>query len=393
MVLVAELFEKKKMETLSEFDSTIDKLYVVYKSMWKKFDDFVDQNGAPGNNDQQSTLITTVEQMSGSVLKKIDDVEKCKRETHVKMKTRPRLSIINDIYLKIDDELKRDCERVHQLRQAEQDKLGYILRKIARQLQPTSSQRKFDYNELTHLHTVRTSRNCYSVSFKGDGRLIAACDFGFHLCDEHGNRECGRSAKFPTTAIEINEEIYYIDLWNWSYIKKCSLDLDNEVTISSFNYPSHTHSRLAVSNNYLAVNEKLHKSILVHRISPGSNKRTKDLGYEPVHIFFHQDGNLLVTDEQNGVLLSYRVAEDCGIAEEWRCTGLELASSICTDGLGNIFVGSTDKKVLYIVSKEGKLISELSHEELPKSPGGMSIQDNTLAIACIADGYKFFMFN
>jgi len=50
MVLVAELFEKKKMETLSEFDSTIDKLYVVYKSMWKKFDDFVDQNGAPGNS-------------------------------------------------------------------------------------------------------------------------------------------------------------------------------------------------------------------------------------------------------------------------------------------------------------------------------------------------------
>ena len=187
-----------------------------------------------------------------------------------------------------------------------------------------------------------------------------ACFNEIFLYDNDINFLGSIRVKGPSSALEGEDgNIYFIQ--NPGKIRRCHPlafhGLANRHNVCSFDESDSEYDHLTVDEHNIAVTESDDGTILITGISKRF-RRYITPSDPPYYLCFYTDGGLLVTSNVADTLTKYkkRSWSHSGGKVEWVLDGLAGAAGVCVDKHGQIFVGSTEKKVVYVVSPTGKCI-------------------------------------
>lgn len=174
-----------------------------------------------------------------------------------------------------------------------------------------------------------------------------------------GESEILLNLNCPTPVIDYGGDIYYATeqgilgkVWKFSPTRAHTTKL--------FQYQTYSegYTELAVSTEYVAATELSTNCVIVYGESGGDRQRHKHhIADKPTQICFHPDGDLLVIDADNDSLVKCELYGQGQHHIVWKYSDLRGPCGVCTNSDGNIFVGSSTRKVVYVISGGGKQLS------------------------------------
>jgi len=181
--------------------------------------------------------------------------------------------------------------------------------------------------------------------------LAVACDFKLYIYDA-GLEECDSvRAKYPTCAVPFGEEVFYIDEWNGGKVKAWNRWHDTFETLFRFN--ESVNSMLSVNKQYIVLTLPDKDSVAIYDRYTCCVE-THGLNFEPNDVHLHSNDQLVVVSEVENEVINYELHSFLGPIELWsyNFTG---ACNVCADDNGYIFVGSSKKQVIHVLSPSGKI--------------------------------------
>ncbi|KAF6022716.1 hypothetical protein EB796_018992 [Bugula neritina] len=172
------------------------------------------------------------------------------------------------------------------------------------------------------------------------------------MYDERLEEYDSLKAKYCTSAVEYGNEIFYLDEWNGGKVKTCSMELADIQSLFDFDIIDQDFSRLSVNRRYIALTRESNMALLVFDRIAFCIKHCK-LQFKPVDIRFYFENNILVVSKAEGLVVNYKVNNFDNLVELWRYY-IHGACNVCTDVNGYIFVGSSEKRVIHVLSPFGK---------------------------------------
>jgi len=183
--------------------------------------------------------------------------------------------------------------------------------------------------------------------------LAVACDFKFYIYDAN-LEECNSvKAKYPTCAVPFGEEVFYIDEWNGGKVKAWNRRHNTFQTLFHFSVGNSVTSMLSVNKHYIVLILPAEESLIIYDRYTCCVE-THGLNFEPIDVLLHFNDQILVVSEVEDEIKYYEVNDFNNLIELWRYnfTG---ACNVCADDNGYIFVGSSKKKVIHVLSPSGKI--------------------------------------
>lgn len=235
--------------------------------------------------------------------------------------------------------------------------------------------KSIEYLNLAH----KTESCCYDVSFQGTGTLWVATDNGLKYYDiradsshvphvtvsEHTLKEgpCVSVAPYAAMiyfAIEPRLGSEQVSIGKVKALvrqaygrseRENKRECSSPVALFDFCIEDDHPAVLASSEKFLALADKKNKKVIIYNLLNG-NLESYELAQFPTSVCFHPNGNLLVTDHQNGKLFNYHISAD-GVPDMISRQVVEdlcEPDAIAVDHSGFIFVKSQQKKVIYVLS-------------------------------------------
>lgn len=200
------------------------------------------------------------------------------------------------------------------------------------------------------------------------GGGLAACGHDVYTYRDE-QRQRSLQSLSPTAVVECNGAIYYAceqyQTRGTGIVMKCSQNFSNKKEIFEFDNMSAAEcTRLAVSFRCIAVATPSTGTvqICVYQQGPSHTYLARtyhctDLVHNPTDICFTTNDRLLVVDEDAGTLdnFTFDLNGECEPFHAWQCPDLTSPSSICADSNGYIFVGSSRRKLIYMVAPRGRM--------------------------------------
>jgi len=210
-----------------------------------------------------------------------------------------------------------------------------------------------NYRSLRFLSETDTPNECYSVNYAQNGDLAVACDFKFYIYNDDLEECDSVRAKYPTCAVPFGEEVFYIDEWNGGRVKAWNRSRNTFKTLFRFSVSDSETSMLSVNKQYIVLTLPDEESLTIYDRYTCCVE-THGLDFEPKDVHLHSNNQLVVVSEVENEVINYEVYDFNNLIELWsyNFTG---ACNVCTDDNGYIFVGSSKKKVIHVLSPSGKI--------------------------------------
>jgi len=182
--------------------------------------------------------------------------------------------------------------------------------------------------------------------------LAVACDLKFYIYNDDLEECDSVRAKYPTCAVPFGEEVFYIDEWKGGRVKAWNRSRNTFQTLFRFRVSDSETSMLSVNHQYIALTLPGENSLSIYN---RYTRRVKKycLPFEPKDVLLHSNDQLLVVSTVEDEMINYELHNFVDLIELWRYnfTG---ACNVCTDDNGYIFVGSSEKRVIHVLSPSGK---------------------------------------